>query len=451
MPQILNIKFSGGVYYMMTKTWDYLSKTMVRGTRYSETNITFASWATLAGHPIYWVIWTYLLPQPHDSVLLRFGSALLSIGLILRNRWPISFKKYIPFYWHVFLFIILPVTFTFLALKNNFNFVWTLCHLGMIFLMILLIIELIWFWILLILGSIAGTILFVLDGGTLAVLDINIEYIPVMLFALVICIPFMHLALRESKLIERKVNTEKHRAEMFQALSGSIAHEVRNPVSAGKQCIINLEIGVEILQQALKELDMAKIEKRIAMFKNSTRSAYEVLNRGDVVISMILKNIREEKIDPAQFKELTINPIITDALKAYPFQDRETDIVQHEAGEDFHILGDKDLLVFVLFNLIKNALYYLPAEGGKITITPQQGEQENRLHIKDNGAGISLQQLPHIFDNFASYNTVGGTGLGLPFCKRVMTAMGGDITCKSKQGQGAEFILHFPLCNQKLT
>ena len=51
---------------------------------------------------------------------------------------------------------------------------------------------------------------------------------------------------------------------------------------------------------------------------------------------------------------------------------------------------------------------------------------------------------PYIFDDFFTSDKKGGTGLGLPFCKRVMEAFGGDITCESVEGEGVEFCLRFP-------
>ncbi len=66
------------------------------------------------------------------------------------------------------------------------------------------------------------------------------------------------------------------------------------------------------------------------------------------------------------------------------------------------------------------------------------------LYFKDNGVGISADKLKLIFDDVFSSNKKGGTGLGLSFCKRVMLSFGGDISCKSVEGEGVEFCLKFP-------
>ncbi|MFT7099308.1 MAG: signal transduction histidine kinase [Rickettsiales bacterium] len=69
--------------------------------------------------------------------------------------------------------------------------------------------------------------------------------------------------------------------------------------------------------------------------------------------------------------------------------------------------------------------------------------QTRTLHFKDDGIGIAADQLEFIFDDFFTSNKKGGTGIGLPFCKRVMNSFGGDISCKSEMGKGAEFCLRF--------
>ncbi|MFT5703425.1 MAG: signal transduction histidine kinase [Rickettsiales bacterium] len=75
--------------------------------------------------------------------------------------------------------------------------------------------------------------------------------------------------------------------------------------------------------------------------------------------------------------------------------------------------SDETLMIFVVFNLLKNTLYCQD----KINIW--MDFQTRTLHFKD-GIGIPFDKLPYVFDDFMTSNKKGGTGLGLPFCKRVM-------------------------------
>ena len=105
---------------------------------------------------------------------------------------------------------------------------------------------------------------------------------------------------------------------------------------------------------------------------------------------------------------------------------------------DFIFKGDETLMIFVLFNLLKNSLYY------KAKINIWLDADKKFLYFKDDGVGIPADKLELIFDDFFTSNKKGGTGLGLPFCKRVMKAFDGDISCKSKVSEGVEFCLKFP-------
>ena len=96
-------------------------------------------------------------------------------------------------------------------------------------------------------------------------------------------------------------------------------------------------------------------------------------------------------------------------------------------------------MIFVLFNLLKNSLYYK----AKIDIWLETSNQANFLHFKDYGTGIEQDKINHIFDDFFTSDKKGGTGLGLPFCKKVILAFGGDISCKSIEGEFTEFVLSF--------
>ena len=71
------------------------------------------------------------------------------------------------------------------------------------------------------------------------------------------------------------------------------------------------------------------------------------------------------------------------------------------------------------------------------------------ITIKDDGIGISPDDLPHIFERFyradkSRSRERGGTGIGLTIAKRYIEALGGDIKVESRQGEGTIFTLTFP-------
>jgi signal transduction histidine kinase len=221
----------------------------------------------------------------------------------------------------------------------------------------------------------------------------------------------------------------------LKSLAGSIAHETRNPLSAIR---FACELIKTNLSEAVEYLDLI-----------STSSV-----RGLSMIDMILQNIKDGEIDKSEFTNLSIAGVIESAIKEFAFESGEQKELVNvnlsgvlEAGlvgnfannsiNDFNFKGDETLMIFVLFNLLKNSLYY------QARINIWLDSDKKRLYFKDNGVGIAADKLESIFDDFTTANKKGGTGLGLPFCKRVMLAFGGDIFCKSKEGRGVEFCLQF--------
>lgn len=71
-------------------------------------------------------------------------------------------------------------------------------------------------------------------------------------------------------------------------------------------------------------------------------------------------------------------------------------------------------------------------------------EYENRLVVTDNGKGMSQEVVERIFDDFFSTGGQSNSGLGLPFCQKVIRAFEGNIRCESQLGQGTSFIITVP-------
>lgn len=109
---------------------------------------------------------------------------------------------------------------------------------------------------------------------------------------------------------------------------------------------------------------------------------------------------------------------------------------------------DADLLRHVLRNLLSNAAKFT-AEGTVEVTTAQEGAAVT-ITVRDSGVGISADDLSRVFEEFYQVRTplhasVKGTGLGLPFARRVATALGGSLTALSTPGEGSSFIVSLPL------
>ncbi|MCB5239311.1 cell wall metabolism sensor histidine kinase WalK [Niallia circulans] len=109
---------------------------------------------------------------------------------------------------------------------------------------------------------------------------------------------------------------------------------------------------------------------------------------------------------------------------------------------------DEDKLTQVLDNIISNALKYSP-EGGKITFSIKEQEQQIIVSVSDNGVGIPKENIDKIFDRFyrvdkARTRKLGGTGLGLAIAKEMVEAHGGRIWASSKEGKGTKISFTLP-------
>ena len=108
------------------------------------------------------------------------------------------------------------------------------------------------------------------------------------------------------------------------------------------------------------------------------------------------------------------------------------------------VIGDIDCLEQVFSNLLDNTLKHTPRMG-EITITGRQITDSVEIKVADNGPGIGVEELPHVFERF--YQAGGartGTGLGLAIAREIVLAHGGDIDVSSTLGKGTEFTVRLP-------
>jgi two-component system phosphate regulon sensor histidine kinase PhoR len=116
--------------------------------------------------------------------------------------------------------------------------------------------------------------------------------------------------------------------------------------------------------------------------------------------------------------------------------------------EDLILMATEEEIENILNNLITNAIKYTP-NGGSIFLSLSDSGGQVIIIVKDTGIGIDPEDVPKIFDRFfrtrkAKKIDPYGRGLGLPFIKKVVEALGGTIRMKSDKGKGTEFILTFP-------
>jgi two-component system OmpR family sensor kinase len=120
-----------------------------------------------------------------------------------------------------------------------------------------------------------------------------------------------------------------------------------------------------------------------------------------------------------------------------------------EIAPSVRVQGDENRLAQMIWNLLENSVQYTP-EGGRIEVQLHATDGMARLEVRDNGIGISREDVPHIFDRFyrargARYARTEGSGLGLAIVKYIVEGHNGSINVTSQPGNGTAFVVDLPL------
>jgi two-component system, NtrC family, sensor histidine kinase KinB len=150
--------------------------------------------------------------------------------------------------------------------------------------------------------------------------------------------------------------------------------------------------------------------------------------------------IEPEAIDISLLVERAIDLLLNQA------REKEIDLAREGSEEAILVQADPNKIVWVLTNLIANALRYTD-KGGFIKVAARCHGGVVHISVRDNGAGIPWEYQSRIFDKFvqvAGEQTTGGTGLGLAISKEIVKAHRGNIWVESTPGEGSTFTFTLP-------
>ncbi|NKB46393.1 MAG: GHKL domain-containing protein [Legionellales bacterium] len=165
------------------------------------------------------------------------------------------------------------------------------------------------------------------------------------------------------------------------------------------------------------------------------------------LVSLQLKNMVTEKVDSSNFQYYSIQDCVDQAIEHFPFEyPQQRQLIHCDIQKDFQFCGEMTLTKHVIWNLMANALYFIKeVDKGQINISTVINDQHNILRFCDTARGMTSDEAKQVFERYYTNRTDGnGSGVGLSFCKLVMTAYGGSIVCNAELGEFTEFLLYFP-------
>ena len=232
----------------------------------------------------------------------------------------------------------------------------------------------------------------------------------------------MTIRLREQQ--QKLMNDKVYLADSI----ADISHQIRTPLTS-----------INLLVQFLSEPNLTD-ERR----QELTHELYGLLSRIDWLITTLLKiskldagtvQFKEEKVSMATLINKSCAPLLV------PIELRGQELAIKTEGE---FTGDISWTCEAIGNIVKNCMEHTP-EGGKIEIETCDNALYTEILIKDNGTGISKEDMPHIFERFykGKDSDDKSFGVGLALSRMIITSQKGTVKAENRKPSGAMFSIRF--------
>lgn len=224
------------------------------------------------------------------------------------------------------------------------------------------------------------------------------------------------------------------RESAWREMAKQVAHEIKNPLTP-------LKLGVQLLEKSWKEKD-PNFENKFAKFSKSFLEQIESLS----TIASEFSNFA--KMPDTKLAKIELTPILLKAIEVFNNIDNVEIFVVNRTTQPLWVMGDKEQLLRVFNNLLKNAIEASEDnERCAIKVSIANDSVLAFVDIEDSGKGIEKVLQDKIFiPNFTTKSS--GTGLGLAFVKQAIENAGGTVGFNSEENVGTTFFLTFPLLNE---
>lgn len=232
----------------------------------------------------------------------------------------------------------------------------------------------------------------------------------------------MTIRLREQQ--QKLMNDKVYLADSI----ADISHQIRTPLTS-----------INLLVQFLSEPNLTDDRRQ-----QLTHELYGLLSRIEWLITTLLKiskldagtvQFKQEKVSMATLINKSCAPLLV------PIELRGQELAIKAEGD---FVGDVSWTCEAIGNIVKNCMEHTP-EGGKIEIETTDNALYTEIMIKDNGTGISKEDMPHIFERFykGKDSDDKSFGVGLALARMIITSQKGSVKAENRKPTGAMFSIRF--------
>lgn len=233
-----------------------------------------------------------------------------------------------------------------------------------------------------------------------------------------------------------------HQRALSQAQTGALAdrrrflqrldHELKNPLTAIRAGLANARADAAPAPETLESVDaqVRRISRLTADLRKLAELETRPLERSAVDVSDLLTQVFELAQDRPEIEQRKATLTLPQAPWPLP-----------------HISGDRDLLLLVVHNLVDNALKFT-RPGDTLEVRAFEDGASVVIEVADTGPGIPAEDLPHVWEELyrgQSARGVPGSGLGLALAQAIVQRHGGQLSLRSRAGQGTVFTVRLPI------
>jgi two-component system OmpR family sensor kinase len=205
-------------------------------------------------------------------------------------------------------------------------------------------------------------------------------------------------------------------------------HEMKNPLTGLRAALVNLQEAQSKDERIRAGQNAKRAQERLSSLLGDLRKLAE---RRQVDISELLHDVVDAARSIPVYEGRHVNLFITKVPSPFPC-----------------VIGDRDLLVLAMYNLVQNALKFT-SEDEPVEVRALEDGRSVYVEVADSGAGIPSEDLPKIFEELyrgSNARGIEGSGLGLALVHRIVTLHGGQIIVRSRQGDshGTVFTIRLP-------